>query len=97
MESVINTIINRIFQKKDKNSEDNILIRDTISWILYTSLSDKLDRVLAQGEITAAQRHEIEMLHKIYKRWGFNGDMDTRMEMMSHLPTVSAAYIRKEK
>ena len=50
-------------------------------------LSDRLEMRLDAGYATPEQRKEMEILINAYKRNGWNGDMDARIQRFYNLPT----------
>lgn len=75
--------VTRHFNKKDKQD----LVRDTLSVLTYNRLADKIEYCLTKGYATPEERREIEMLKEIYDKWGWNGDMETRLEKVYALRT----------
>ena len=65
----------------------NSAIKQTIEAVSYSTLSDKLEKRLDAGYATPEQRKEMEILIKAYKRNGWNGDMDARIQRFYNLPT----------
>lgn len=65
----------------------NSAIKMTLEAISYTTLSDKLEMRLDSGYATPEQRKEMEILIEAYKRNGWNGDMDARIQRFYNLPT----------
>lgn len=61
--------------------------RQTLEAVSYSMLSDKLERRLDAGFATPEQRKEMEILIEAYKRNGWNGDMDARIQRFYDLPT----------
>lgn len=65
----------------------NSAIKMTLEAISYTTLSDKLEARLNLGYATPEQRKEMDILIEAYKRNGWNGDMDARIQKFYNLPT----------
>lgn len=61
--------------------------RQTLKAVSYSMLSDKLETRLDAGYATPEQRKEMEILIETYKRNGWNGDMDARIQRFYNLPT----------
>ena len=69
----------RHYAKKD-------LTLETLAVLTYNTLSDKLDWLIEKGYATAEERHELNLLYNVYKKHGWNGDMDARINIVFHLP-----------
>lgn len=65
----------------------NSATRQTLEAVSYSMLSDKLETRLDAGFATPEQRKEMEILIEAYKRNGWNGDMDARINRFYNLPT----------
>lgn len=65
----------------------NSATRQTLEAVSYSMLSDKLETRLDAGFATPEQRKEMEILIEAYKRNGWNGDMDARIQRFYNLPT----------
>ena len=65
----------------------NSATKQTLEAVSYSMLSDKLERRLDAGFATPEQRKEMEILIEAYKRNGWNGDMDARIQRFYNLPT----------
>lgn len=65
----------------------NSATRQTLEAVSYSMLSDKLETRLDAGYATPEQRKEMEILIEAYKRNGWNGDMDARIQRFYNLPT----------
>ena len=65
----------------------NSAIKQTLEAVSYSTLSDKLEMRLDSGYATPDQRKEMEILIAAYKRNGWNGDMDARIQRFYNLPT----------
>ena len=63
------------------------IARRTLAMLTYSTLSDKIERLLNQDHATPEQRKEIEELYILYKEHGWNGDMEARMDKVHALPT----------
>ena len=81
--TVITILINR-----------NSAQKQTLEAVSYSMLSDKLELRLDAGFATPEQRKEMEILIEAYKRNGWNGDMDARIQRFYNLPTKK---IKQEK
>lgn len=81
---VLQVLVNRHYRKKDKSD----LVKDTLSTLTYNRLADKIEHCLTKAFATPEERRELEKLKEIYDRWGWNGDMDTRLEKVYALPTI---------
>lgn len=73
--------------KKDKNSNEQQLQKNTIALLMYQAFSDKIERVLNKGYATPSDRQDVKNMHKKYKENGWNGDMDERIKRLYALPT----------
>ena len=76
-------VISRHYGNKDKQD----LVTETLAVLTYNKLADKIEYCLTKGYATPEERREIEKLEGIYKKWGWNGDMDARMEKVYALRT----------
>lgn len=65
----------------------NSATRQTLEAVSYSMLSEKLEVRLDAGFATPEQRKEMEILIEAYKRNGWNGDMDARIQRFYNLPT----------
>lgn len=65
----------------------NSSARQTLEAVSYSMLSDRLEMRLDAGYATPEQRKEMEILINAYKRNGWNGDMDARIQRFYNLPT----------
>ena len=65
----------------------NSATRQTLEAVSYSMLSEKLETRLDSGYATPEQRKEMEILIEAYKRNGWNGDMDARINRFYNLPT----------
>ena len=61
--------------------------RQTLEAVSYSMLSDRLEMRLDSGYATPEQRKEMEILIEAYKKNGWNGDMDARIQRFYDLPT----------
>lgn len=77
---LIQYLLTRHFNKKD-------MTQKTLAAVTYSTLADKLERVLDRGYATPEQRRDIKVLYDCYKDHGWNGDMDSRMNKVFNLPT----------
>lgn len=69
----------------------NSTVKMTMEAVSYTMLSDKLELRLDAGYATPEQRKEMEILIEAYKKNGWNGDMDARIQRFYNLPTKRLA------
>lgn len=65
----------------------NSTVKMTMEAVSYSMLSDKLEARLDSGYATPEQRKEMEILIEAYKKNGWNGDMDARIQRFYNLPT----------
>ena len=65
----------------------NSTARTTMEAVSYFMLSDKLEPRLDEGYATPEQRKDVEILIEAYKKNGWNGDMDARIQRFYNLPT----------
>lgn len=65
----------------------NSTVKMTLEAVSYSMLSDRLEARLNAGYATPEQRKEMEILIKAYKKNGWNGDMDARIQRFYNLPT----------
>lgn len=65
----------------------NSIVKKTMEAVSYSMLSDKLETRLDAGYATPEQRKEMEILIEAYKKNGWNGDMDARIQRFYSLPT----------
>lgn len=78
--SVLEGIILKLIDKKS-------ITRKTLAVLTYSTLSDKVEKLLDQDYATPEQRKDIEHLYELYKAHGWNGDMEARMSKVHNLPT----------
>ena len=69
----------------------NSALKQTLEAVSYSELSDKLEARLDQGYATPEQRKEMDILIEAYKRNGWNGDMDARIQRFYNMPTKDLA------
>lgn len=79
--------ITRHYQRKDGQDEKYELVIETLSVLTYEKLADKIEYLLNKGFATPDERRELGLLHGIYKKHGWNGDMEARMEKVYRLRT----------
>lgn len=65
----------------------NSATKQTLEAVSYSMLSDRLEARLDAGYATPEQRKEMEILIEAYKKNGWNGDMDARIQRFYNLPT----------
>lgn len=85
--AVITLLITQAMNKKDKNSNEQQLQKNTIALLMYQAFSDKIERVLDKGYATPSDRQDVKNMHTKYKENGWNGDMDERIKRLYALPT----------
>lgn len=97
---LLQTVLQRKWQKEDKKDEKTEkkeawqtaleekcdAVQEVCDCLLYHTLADKLEYYRVRGWADDTDRREILSLHSIYKKRGFNGDMDVRMENFFKLP-----------
>ena len=69
----------------------NSAVKQTLEAVSYSMLSDRLEARLDSGYATSEQRKEMEILINAYKKNGWNGDMDARIQRFYNLPTKKIA------
>lgn len=79
-------LLTRYFTKKDKDEEAEDLTRETLAAITYTLTSNEIEKLIAKGWASSDERRALEILYKVYKKNGWNGDMDARMKIIHRLP-----------
>ena len=90
--------IKRHYSTKDKAEADQIealkdffkkadISYETIKLLAYQRLSEEIEKLLDQGFATPAERKLLQALFDNYKKHGWNGDMDERLEKVYSLPT----------
>ena len=67
--------------------ESKSLTRKTLGAVCYNQLADKIEKSLDRDYATPEQRRDVTVLYEAYKKNGWNGDMDSRMEKFYCLPT----------
>lgn len=80
-------------QKEKANQELLKKVNDgleTLRLLSYARMSEETERLLSQGYATPAERRTLDAMYQNYKSWGWNGDMDSRMEKVYHLRTDHA-------
>lgn len=65
----------------------NSVTRSTVEAVSYFMLSDRIEVRLDAGYATPEQRKDVEVLIEAYKKNGWNGDMDARIQQFYNLPT----------
>lgn len=65
----------------------NSTTKKTLEAVSYSMLSTRLEERLDSGYATPEQRKELGILIEAYKKNGWNGDMDARIERFYSLPT----------
>ena len=83
---LVTFFVTRHFNKKDKNDADNQLIKETLGALSYSITSSEIEKLISKGWATSEERRALEILFKVYKKNGWNGDMDARMEIVHSLP-----------
>ena len=79
-------LVTRHFTKKDKNDAEQQLTRETLAALSYSITSNEIEKLISKGWATSEERRALEILFKVYKKNGWNGDMDARMEIVHNLP-----------
>lgn len=79
--------LTRYFARRDREANKNDLMIETLSVLTYNTLADKLEHLLTKGFATPEERREVEKLHEIYNKHGWNGDMDSRIKKVYGLRT----------
>lgn len=78
-------------QKREEDQEkiyEQIRISlETIRLLAYARMSEEIERLLAQGYATPAERRILDEMYHNYKEHGWNGDMDARLEKVYALRT----------
>ena len=74
----------------------NSTVKMTLEAVSYSMLSDRLEARLDSGYATPEQRKEMEILIEAYKKNGWNGDMDARIQRFYNLPTKQLKENRGE-
>lgn len=85
--NTLTVLVQHWLAKKNKDSEGEKLLRETLAAVSYGTISNELERLLTKGYATPDERHTLNILYEVYKRNGWNGDMDARMEKVYHLRT----------
>ena len=80
---VVQVFVTRHYRKKDNND----LVKTTLSVLTYNRLADKIEYCLTKGYATPDERREIKLLEDVYKSWGWNGDMESRLDKVYALRT----------
>lgn len=99
--SILLFFVKRYFDKRDKKQEksakeqadawDEIKISlETIRLLAYARMSEEIERLLSQGYATPAERRILDEMYLNYKKHGWNGDMDARLEKVYALRTDHA-------
>lgn len=83
---VVTFLVTRYFTKKDKDEDAEKLARETQAAIAYSITSNEIEKLISKGWASSEERRALEILFKVYKKNGWNGDMDARMEIVHHLP-----------
>ena len=60
---------------------------ETIKLLSYARVAEEAERLLTKGFATPAERKYLQELHDNYKRHGWNGDMDERMQKVFAMRT----------
>ena len=68
---------------------------ETIRLLAYARTSQEIERLLTQGYATPAERSYLGELYSNYKKHGWNGDMDSRLQKVYDLRTAPPG--RKEE
>lgn len=81
------TIVQYVINKKSCKSDSEKLMHDTLAAVSYGVLSNEVERLLTKGFATPDERKALQILYEVYKRNGWNGDMDSRMAKVYASPT----------
>lgn len=65
----------------------NSVTHATLEAVSYFMLSDRIEARLDAGYATPEQRKDVEILIEAYKKNGWNGDMNARIQRFYDLPT----------
>lgn len=93
--------VKRYFSRRDKREQAEQAARadlynrldtalDTIRLLSYHRLSEEIERLLTQGYATPAERRVLGEMYTNYKKHGWNGDMNARLEKVYKLRTDHA-------
>lgn len=94
---IVTTILKHKWEKEEKKADNKSEwqtkieksceeLQEVCDCLLYHTLADKLEYYRVRGWADDTDRREILSLHSAYKKRGFNGDMDSRMEAFFKLP-----------
>ena len=96
--SLVLFIVQRYFVRRDKREQDEKKAKDdliervdigleTIRLLSYHRMSQEIERLLDKGYATPAERRMLDEMFANYKRHGWNGDMDARLQKVYSLRT----------
>lgn len=83
---IIMFLVSHHFNKKEKDTKEDKLVKETLSFLSYTTLKQEGLFLINKGYAKEAERTLIHRMHDTYKKWGWNGDMDSLMEKVDNLP-----------
>ena len=79
---LVNMLVTRRFTLKDKKD----LEREALKYLMRDSLTRYLRELVADGEASDADKQYAEDWHKIYEKFGWNGQLDPLMNQVRNLP-----------
>ena len=91
-------LIKRYFDHRDKREEKESenkkelfekidVSLETLKLLSYARMSEEIERLLSQNYATPTERRFLKELYENYKRHGWNGDMEARLEKVYALRT----------
>jgi hypothetical protein len=78
----INMLITRRYTLQDKKDIE----REALKYLMRDSLTRYLKELVADGEASDADKQYAESWHDLYKRFGWNGQLDPLMAKVRELP-----------
>lgn len=104
---IVQALLKRKWEKEDKKNDGmsdwqkdmaakQDALQEVVDVLLYHSLADKLEYYRVRGWADDTDRREILSLHEMYRKRGFNGDMDSRMESFFRLPMEESHTIEND-
>jgi hypothetical protein len=85
---IVNMLITRRFTLKDKND----LVREALKYLMRDSLTRYLRELVADGEASDADKQYAESWHDLYKKFGWNGQLDPLMNQVRALPIERSTH-----
>lgn len=96
--SLVFFLVQRYLNRKDKQAQEKIEENklfyekvntglETIRLLAYHRMSQEIERLLDKGFATPAERRVLEEMFTNYKKHGWNGDMNARLEKVRNLRT----------